>query len=329
MQNVNTKILKENQNLRNELKELTSITETWLNSSHKVNQCISEQIPTQKKKILGIVQLTKDTFSSGPKDPVFIKSSADNSDVSNTGSNKPKLSEAKDSTLPNYYPADKSLVCSTLLPPLEKLVGAKLVFGPKTIKLNLKSNPTFKAETLKDINLKEPSSTPAKDNKKGSSASKTFSAPARKTDHRTCDHVEFMSSIKTSQHHTGHGESSLRSRPSRPIISFPSCIHCGYNDHQSDDYVYYPICELCESYDHDTHNHNRIIFLRRGIKPRNPQRVIKNYETCGSNVHTITDHNNIKWFRKGEAKKAEANKTVSSNVQRSKTPLQRWVSKQN
>ncbi|GJZ87934.1 hypothetical protein Tco_0659716 [Tanacetum coccineum] len=99
---INTEILKENQNLRNELKELTSITEAWLNSSNKVNQCISEQIPTQKKKILRIDQLTKDTSSSGPKDPVFVKSSADNSEVSITGSNKSKLFEAEDSTLSNH-----------------------------------------------------------------------------------------------------------------------------------------------------------------------------------------------------------------------------------
>ncbi|GJS67749.1 hypothetical protein Tco_0682314, partial [Tanacetum coccineum] len=64
MQHVNTKILKENQNLRNELKELTSITEAWLNSSNKA-------------------------------DPY-------NSDVSITGSNKPKLFEAEDSTLSNH-----------------------------------------------------------------------------------------------------------------------------------------------------------------------------------------------------------------------------------
>ncbi|GKB34509.1 hypothetical protein Tco_0879451, partial [Tanacetum coccineum] len=250
---------------------------------------------------------------------VFVKSSADNSDVSITSSNKTKLSEAEDSTLPNYDTgkvpsnesqrnttdpsvvvsdssatdydsADESLVCSTLLPLLEKLAGAKPVFGPKTIKSNLKSNPTFKAETLKGITLKEPSSVPTKDNNKGSSASKTFLAPAgklknvkieddppfaivmkelnelklqlskkksshsrnhqpqqvlfckkcKKTDHKTCDHAEFMSSLKTSQHHTGQGESSLRSRPSILVISFPSCIHYGYNDHQSDDCVYYP-----------------------------------------------------------------------------------------
>ncbi|GJZ34072.1 hypothetical protein Tco_0579508 [Tanacetum coccineum] len=375
MQHVNTEILKENQNLRNELKELTSITETRLNSSNKVNHF-------------------------GPKDPVFVKSLADNSDVSITGSNKPKLSEAKDSTLLNHDTSKHPL------PLLEKLAGAKLVPGPKTIKSNLKSNPTFKAETLKGIILKEPSSAPAKDNKKGSSASKTSSALAgklknmkdeddpplaivmkelnelklqlskkksshfrthqtqqvphnslqniyktqfkisyelcgennhlstncfrnlfckkcKRTDHKTCDHAEFISSLKTSQHHSSEGESSLRSRPSRPIISFPSCIHCGYNDNQSDDCVYYPRCELCGSYDHDTQNHNMIISLRRGIKPRNPQHVTKHCETYGSNAHTTTDHNDIEWFRNGEAKKDGVNKTASSNVQRSKTPTQR------
>ncbi|GJW37842.1 hypothetical protein Tco_0060762 [Tanacetum coccineum] len=102
MQHVNTKILKENQDLRNELKELTSITETWLNSSNKVNQCISEQIPTQKKKVLGIDQLTKNTFSSVAKDLIFVKSLADNSNVSITVSDKSKLSEAEDSTLSNH-----------------------------------------------------------------------------------------------------------------------------------------------------------------------------------------------------------------------------------
>ncbi|GJR80707.1 hypothetical protein Tco_0151492 [Tanacetum coccineum] len=152
MQHVNTEILKENQKLRNELKELTSITEAWLNSSNKFNQCISEQIPTQKRKILGINQLTEDTSSSGPKDLVFVKSLADNSEVSITGSNKPKLSKTEDSTLSNpdtatdYDSADESSVCSTPFPPLEKLTGAEHVSGPKTIKSILKSKSTLKDE---------------------------------------------------------------------------------------------------------------------------------------------------------------------------------------
>ncbi|GKD63353.1 hypothetical protein Tco_1305461, partial [Tanacetum coccineum] len=225
---VNAEILKENQNLRNELKELTSITEAWLNSSNKVNQCISEQIPTQKKKILGIDQLTKDTSSSRPKDLVFVKSSVDNSEVSITGSNKPKLSEAEDFTLSNhdtgkvpsnesqrnttdhsvvisdssatdYDSADESLVCSTPLPPLEKLTGAEPVSGPKTIKSILKSKSTFKAETLKGITINEPSLAPARGNK-SSSVSKTNSAPAKEESNletlnmsqRTVKHVVAM-----------------------------------------------------------------------------------------------------------------------------------------
>ncbi|GJS18171.1 hypothetical protein Tco_0412643 [Tanacetum coccineum] len=206
--------------------------------------CISEQIPTQKKKILGIDQLTEDTSSSRPKDLIFVKYSADNLNMSITSSNKPRLSEAEDSTLPNhdtskvpsdeserntvdpsvaifdssvtdYDSADESLVCSNPLPPLEKLAGVEPVSGPKTIKSILKLNSTFKDEILKSFIINEPSLAPAK----GISAS------------------------------------------------------------------HWP----------------RTISLRRGMKPRNPQHVTKNYETCGSNVHTKTDHNDIKWYRKREA----------------------------
>ncbi|GJY82345.1 hypothetical protein Tco_0495721 [Tanacetum coccineum] len=446
MHHVNTEILKENQNLKLELKELTSITKTWLNSSNKVNQYISEQIPTQKKKILGIDHLTKDTSSSGQKDLVFVKSSADNSIRYTPDGEKPCLSEAEGLILPNhdtdrilsvesqrntsdpsvaitdslvndYDSTNESSVCSTPLPPLEKLPGAEPVSRPKTIKSILKSKSTFKVETLKGIIIIEPSSAPARGNK-SSSASKTNSAPAcklknmkleddpplaivikelnelklqiskkklsyfrnknsqqvppnalqnkyktqfkmncelcgqnnhlsdncyevlfckkyKRTNHRTCDHAEFMSSMNINQYHTGQGESSSRSKPSRPATPFPSCIHCGYNDHKSDDYVYYPIGEICGSYDHDTHGHNRIISLKKGIKPRNPQHVTMNCETCGRNIHTTSDHNDIEWFRKREAlqaKKAKsfkASKTKSSSALRSKTPTKRWVFKQN
>ncbi|GKC41611.1 hypothetical protein Tco_1059333, partial [Tanacetum coccineum] len=163
MQHVNTEIIKENQNLRKELKELTKITETWLNSSNKVNQCISEQIPTQKKRILRFDQLTEDPSSSGQKDLIFVKSSADDTKVSIPGVERLWLSKAKGFILPNhdtgrilptesqrnttessvavtnssvsdYDSVDESLVYSTPLPPLEKLDGAKPISGPKTIK---------------------------------------------------------------------------------------------------------------------------------------------------------------------------------------------------
>ncbi|GKC95584.1 hypothetical protein Tco_1161026 [Tanacetum coccineum] len=92
---INTEFLKENKNLRIKLKKLTTITETWLNSSNKVNQCISEQIPSQKKIILGLDQLTEDPSSSGQTDLVFVKSSAEDINVSIPGVERPWLSEAE------------------------------------------------------------------------------------------------------------------------------------------------------------------------------------------------------------------------------------------
>ncbi|GJT66234.1 hypothetical protein Tco_1017714 [Tanacetum coccineum] len=223
---------------------------------NKVNQCISEQIPTQKKSILGVDQLTEDPSSSGKKDPVFVKSSANDTKVSIHGVKKPWLSETEGFILPNhdtgrilqaesqrnpidplvyvtdssataYDSVDESLVCITPLPPLKKLDGAEPISGPKTIKLILKSKSTFKAKALKGVIINEPSSAPAR------------------------------------------------------------------------------VCDICKSYDHDTHGHNMIISLRRGIKPRNPQHVMKSYETCGSTVDTTTDHNDIEWFRRGEALQAK------------------------
>ncbi|GJX07390.1 putative ribonuclease H-like domain-containing protein [Tanacetum coccineum] len=353
----------------------------WVTIS--IQKCISEQIPTQKKKILGIDQLNEDTSTSGLKDPVFVKSSTDNSEVSITGSNKPKLSKVEDYTLSNHDTGKHPLS------PLEKLTGVEPISGPKTIKSILKSKSTFKAKTLKGIIINEPSSAPARGNK-SSSVFKTYSVPAgklknvkieddppldivppnalqnkyktqlkmncelcgqnnhlskncyevlfckkcKRTNHRTCDHTEFMSSTNINQYHTDQGESSSRSRPARPAIPLPSCIHYRYNGHKSDDCIYYPICEICGSYDHDTHGHNRIISLIRGIKPRNPQHVTKNIDTCGSNIHTTFDHNDIEWFRKREAlqaKKVEsfkASNIESSSALRSKTPTKRLMIEQ-
>ncbi|GJR41133.1 hypothetical protein Tco_1216817 [Tanacetum coccineum] len=49
----NTKLTKLNHVLQEQLKEEKKINEKWLTSSKKVSQCISEQIPYQKKKVLG------------------------------------------------------------------------------------------------------------------------------------------------------------------------------------------------------------------------------------------------------------------------------------
>ncbi|GJW06682.1 hypothetical protein Tco_1569105 [Tanacetum coccineum] len=314
MQHINTEIIKENKNLKTKVKELTTITETWLNGPNKVNQCISEQIPSQKKRLLGVDQLTEDPSNSGQKDLVFVKSSADDTKVSIPGVERPWLSKAKGFILPNhdtsrilppvsqrnttdpsvavidssateYDSADESSVCSTPLPPLNKLNGAKPDSGPKTIKSILKSKSTFKAETLKGAIINEPSSAPVK------------------------------------------GRASSRSKIPRPSKRFfPPYTHCGGIDHLSNECLYYPICGLCGSYDHNTNGQNRIISLEREINLRNPHHTFKRCEVCGSSTHTTTDHYDIKWFKRGEAlqaKKAEAlnsTRAESTNANRSKTP---------
>ncbi|GKA80208.1 retrovirus-related pol polyprotein from transposon TNT 1-94 [Tanacetum coccineum] len=78
--------------------------------------------------------------------------------------------------------------------------------------------------------------------------------PYERTDHRTCDHVEYVSTMNMSKHLKNQGGSSSRSRTPRPSKHFfPLCIHCGFSDHLSDDCVNYLICDICGSYDHDTH----------------------------------------------------------------------------
>nr|GEW87874.1 hypothetical protein [Tanacetum cinerariifolium] len=79
----------------------------------------------------------------------------------------------------DYDSTGKSSVCSTPLPPLEKLTGAEPVSRPKTIKSILKSNATLKAKILKSVIINEPFSSPTKDNI-SISISKANSAPAGK-----------------------------------------------------------------------------------------------------------------------------------------------------
>ncbi|GJS73371.1 retrovirus-related pol polyprotein from transposon TNT 1-94 [Tanacetum coccineum] len=127
-----------------------------------------------------------------------------------------------------------------------------------------------------------------------------------RTDHRTCNHAEYISTINMSQHLKSLGRSSSRSKIPRPSkCFFPPCIYCGCIDHLSNECLYHPICRLCGSYDHDTNGNDRIISLERDINPKNPQHAFKRCEACGSSTHTITDHYDIEWFKRGEALQAK------------------------
>ncbi|GKD78158.1 hypothetical protein Tco_1340779 [Tanacetum coccineum] len=287
MQHVNTEILKENQNLRKELKELTAITETWLNGSNKISP------------VLG-------------KKTVFVKSSPNDTKVSIPGVERPWLSEAEgfillnhdtcrilpaesqrnttdpqvavtDSSATDYDSAYESLVCSTPLPSLNKLDGVEPVSGPKTIKSILKAKSTFKAEALKGVIINEPSSAPARGNK-SASASKVNSAPASK-----------LKSVK------------IEDDPPLAIVMKE------LNDQKLQ------ISKNQSSYSRNNQP-QQDHFSKKMNQAQKPSACHEKCETCGSTAHTTTDHNNIEWFKRGEAlqaKKAEAVKSTkaeSSNV---------------
>ncbi|GJY99709.1 retrovirus-related pol polyprotein from transposon TNT 1-94 [Tanacetum coccineum] len=281
-------------------------------SSNKVNQCISKQIPNQKRKILGVDHLTKETSSFGQKDLVFVKFSSKDSNVSKFNVERP----------------------CTLLPPLEKLPGAEPQTRPKTFKSILKSCSTRRVETSKGVIVNESniSLAPAKGNKNVLISKKHLATTRKPKDVKIEDDIPICNmgvmilfsrycSFRVRTLHIPCGMEMNVVRYKYVFKSFPPCKHCGFNDHLSNDCHNYPTCEIYGSYDHDTKGHNRIISLRRGIKPRNPQPVTKCCETYGSTVHTTTDHNDIEWFRRGET--LLANNAESINASRSKTPTKR------
>ncbi|GJS08039.1 hypothetical protein Tco_0364835 [Tanacetum coccineum] len=238
---------------------------------------------------------------------------ADDTKVTILGVERPRLSEAECFILPNHD-TDESSVCSTPLPPLKKLDGAEPISGLKTIKSILSSsalkvhsahagklkNVKIEDDPFLSIVMKELNNLRLQVSKNQSSHSKNDQC--ERTDHRTCDHAEYIYTMNMSQRLKSLGRMSSRPNIPRPSKRFfPPCIHCGGIDYLSNECLYYPICKICGSYDHDTNGHIRILSLESEINPRNPQHAFKKCEACGSPNHTTTDHYDIEWFKRGEA----------------------------
>ncbi|GJU11655.1 hypothetical protein Tco_1134051 [Tanacetum coccineum] len=85
---------------------------------------------------------------------------------------------------------------------------------------------------------------------------------------------------------------------------FPPCTHCGFNDHIPNDYRNYPECKIYGSYDHSTLGLNHVIQIRGGVLAKSSQSnessIGVKCDTCGSTVHSTTDHNEFDHFKKGE-----------------------------
>ncbi|GJV11618.1 hypothetical protein Tco_1353159 [Tanacetum coccineum] len=80
-------------------------------------------------------------------------------------------------------------------------------------------------------------------------------------------------------------------------------MHYGFNAHRPDDYRNYPECEIYGSYDHFTSGHNRVILVRGGALVESSQSsessIGMRCNSCGSTVHSTTDHNDFYHFKRG------------------------------
>ncbi|GJW70664.1 hypothetical protein Tco_0127581 [Tanacetum coccineum] len=156
-----------------------------------------------------------------------------------------------DSSATDYDSADKSLVCSTPLPPLKKLDGviinepssapAKGNKSSSASKVNSAPVGKLKSVKIEDdpplaIVIKELNDLKLQISKNQSSYSRSNQPQqCKRTDHITCDHAEYISTMNMSYHLKSLGRSSSRSKIPRPSKRFfPPCIHCW--DLRFDDY---------------------------------------------------------------------------------------------
>nr|GEV70901.1 hypothetical protein [Tanacetum cinerariifolium] len=126
-------------------------------------------------------------------------------------------------------------------------------------------------------------------------------------DHWTSDHEMYTASLKKSENYKA--QPYQYASPSKQILKakakpFPPCTHCCFNDHRPDDYRNYLECEIYRSYDHFTLRHNRVIQIRGGVlvesSQSNESSIGVNCDTCGSIIHSTSDHNEFDYFKRDE-----------------------------
>ncbi|GJT29075.1 retrovirus-related pol polyprotein from transposon TNT 1-94 [Tanacetum coccineum] len=370
----NTELTKLNHALQEQLKKEKKINEKWLTSSKKVSQCISEQIPHQKKKVLGGELFTES--SSKMNENLFVPASmrilVPESQVVNESLKLIETSNTPESS------KDFEVESVTPLPPLKNLQGASsssevmsLIFQPHSLgerpglgimkhtktetqeyldnsvsgtitvsetKPTIPSVPTEVKNTEQESKLNELTKlVQMLIDEKNTSSSKSlrpkpiqkpqlkcelclytnhstddcyrilYCMKCKREDHRTSDHEMYTASLKRSENYKALPYQYAS--PSKQILKakakpFPPCTHCGFNDHRPDDYRNYPECEIYRSYDHFTSGHNRVIHIRGGILAESSQSSESSIgvkcNTCGSTIHSTSDHNEFDYFKRGE-----------------------------
>ncbi|GJW29518.1 retrovirus-related pol polyprotein from transposon TNT 1-94 [Tanacetum coccineum] len=232
---------------KEQLKEEKKINEKWLTSLKKVSQCISEQIPHQKKKILGGELLTESLSKINVNENAFIPASMDY-DHEMVPKSKDWVERLNpDSKLPNFN-------TRRILVPESQAVNKSL--KPTKASTDPDSSNYFEAEPITPLpllNILQGASPSSK------VMSLTFQPHSPK---------ERPGLVKRSENYKA--QPYKYASPSKQILKakakpFPPCTHCGFNDHRPDDCRNYLECEICGSYDHFTSGHNRVFQIRGGV----------------------------------------------------------------
>ncbi|GJR88240.1 retrovirus-related pol polyprotein from transposon TNT 1-94 [Tanacetum coccineum] len=323
----NTELTKLNHALQEQLNEEKKINEKWLTCSKKVSQCISEQIPHQKKKVLGGKLLTESSSKRNENENLFIPASM--------GYDQEMVPKTKD-WVKRLNPDSKLLNFNTgrILVPKSQAVNESL---EPTETLNTpESSKDSEAESLTPLppmkNLQGASPSSKNTSSSKSLMPKPIQKPqlkcelchytnhstdgcyrilycmiCKREDHRTSDHEIYIALLKRSKsykdqpyQYASSSKQILKSK-AKPFLPY---THYGFNDHRLGDYSNYPKCKICGSYDHFTLGYNHVIQNRGGLLAESPQSndslIRVKCDTCGSTVYSTSDHNEFDHFKRGE-----------------------------
>nr|GEU61615.1 cysteine--tRNA ligase, chloroplastic/mitochondrial isoform X3 [Tanacetum cinerariifolium] len=266
----NTELTKLNHALQEQLKEEKMINEKWLTSSKRVSQCISEQIPYQKKKVLNDEFFTESSSKMNENENLFV--------LASMGYDQEMVPKTKD-WVERLNPDSKLLNFNTgrILVPESQVVNESLE-STKTLNTH-ESSKDYKVESLTPLH-------PLK-NLQGASPSLevmplTFQphSPKERPGLGIVKHtkLEIRDSLDNSVLGTvtvGETEPTTTSVPTEILKAkakpFPPCTHYGFNDHRLGDCRNYLECRIFGSYDHFTSGHNRVIHIRGGMLAESSQ----------------------------------------------------------
>ncbi|GJV40190.1 retrovirus-related pol polyprotein from transposon TNT 1-94, partial [Tanacetum coccineum] len=304
----NTELTKLSHALQEQLKEEKKINEKWLTSSKKVSQCISEQIPHQKKKVLGGELFTEQSSKMNKNENHFIPASI----VSESQAVNESLKPTQTSTNPESL-KDSEAESLTPLPLLKTLQGASpnlevesLTFQPHSLqeRPDLGTMKHTKPEIQDSLN-KSVSGTVTISETESTTPLVPTDVKNTEQESKLNELTKLVQMLMDEKINTKTHERKPESSNSRSLSKISQDVKSNnQNSGLSKSLRPKPIQKPQLNYDHSTLGHNRVIHVRGEVLVESSQpsesSISVKCNTCGSTIHSTTDHNEFDHFKKGE-----------------------------